>query len=167
LPTLESREENNIRTYSAKNEVVYKEQVSVSSLKQLQSSLNREDSLMPKNEKRESKRLKKGGHEMKKMILVLIWVFLFQSIAFAGLLFGRILKEDGKSLAKTKVIFEGIETTTNAFGGYKVELKDGERELLVVINGEEYTSEKIRIYSPETKQNWLIDKKKKRLRKIR
>jgi len=104
---------------------------------------------------------------MKKMILVLIWVFLFQGIASAGILFGRIIKEDGKPLAETKVIFEGIEITTNAFGGYKVKLNDGERELKVVINEEEYTSEEIRIYSPETKQNWRIDEKKKKLRKIK
>ncbi len=103
---------------------------------------------------------------MKKMILVLIWVFLFQGIASAGILFGRIIKEDGKPLAKTKVIFEGIEITTNAFGGYRIELNDGERELQIVINEEEYTSEKIRIYSPETKQNWRIDENKKKLRKI-
>ncbi len=149
---------------------------------------------------------------MKKMILVLILVFLFQGIASAGILFGRIIKEDGKSLAKTKVIFgvirittnafgdykvelndgelelqvviklikedgtplaktkvifEVIEVTTNAFGGYKVELNDGECELHVVINNEKYTSERIRIYSPETKQNWLINENEKRLRKIR
>ena len=104
---------------------------------------------------------------MKKMILILIWIFLFQGIASAGILFGRIIKEDGKSLAKTKVIFEGIEITTNAFGGYKVELNDGECELHVVINNEKYTSERIRIYSPETKQNWLINENEKRLRKIR
>ena len=104
---------------------------------------------------------------MKKMILVLIWVFLFQGIASAGVLFGRIIKEDGKSLAKTKVIFEGIEITTNAFGGYKIELNNREHKLPIVINKKEYTSEKIRIYSPETKQNWRIDEKEKRLRKIR
>ena len=149
---------------------------------------------------------------MKKMILILIWVFLFQGIASAGILFGRIIKEDGKPLAKTKVIFgvidittnafedykvelndgkrelqvvikiikkdgkfpaktkgifEVIEITTNAFGGYRIELNDGERELQVVIVEEEYTSERIRIYSPETKQNWRIDKNQKRLRKIR
>lgn len=104
---------------------------------------------------------------MKKMILILIWVFLFQGIASAGILFGRIIKEDGKPLAKTKVIFRAIGITTNAFGGYKVELNDGECELQVVINKEEYTSERIRIYSPETKQNWRIDENQKRLRKIR
>jgi len=104
---------------------------------------------------------------MKKMILVLIWIFLFQSIASAGILFGRIIKEDGKPLARTMVIFEGIEITTNAFGGYRVELNDGERELQIVINEEEYTSEIIRVYSPETKQNWRIDENEKRLRKIR
>ncbi len=104
---------------------------------------------------------------MKKMILMLIWVFLFQGIVSAGILFGRIIKGDGKPLAKTRVIFEGIEIITNAFGGYKVKLNDGERELNVVIYGEEYTSEEIRIYSPETKQNWRIDKNEKRLRKIR
>jgi len=60
-----------------------------------------------------------------------------------------------------------VEITTNAFGGYKVELNDGEHELQVVINEEEYTSEKTRIYSPETKQNWRIDENQKRLRKIR
>lgn len=121
---------------------------------------------------------------MKKMILVLILVFLFQGIASAGILSGIIKKEDGKFLTKTKVIFERKEITTNAegqeittiterkeittnaFGGYKVELKDGEHELQVVINEQEYTSEKIRIYSPETKQNWRIDENERKLRKI-
>ena len=121
---------------------------------------------------------------MKKMILVLIFVFLFQGIGSAGILSGIIKKEDGKLLTKTKVIFERKEITTNAegeeittiaerkeittnaFGGYKVELQDGEHELQVVINEEEYTLETIIIYSPETKQNWRIDENERKLRKI-
>ncbi len=121
---------------------------------------------------------------MKKMILVLIFVFLFQGIGSAGILSGIIKKEDGKLLTKTKVIFERKEITTNAegeeittiaerkeiktnaFGGYKVELQDGEHELQVVNNEEEYTLETIINYSPETKQNWRIDENERKLRKI-
>ncbi len=87
--------------------------------------------------------------------------------AFAGMLSGRIIKEDGKSLAKTKIVIEGKEITTNDFGGYQVELPDGERELQATIENVNYTSEKVLIYSPKTEQNWRIDSQSKKLIKIR
>ena len=104
---------------------------------------------------------------MKNVISILIFVCLFPVILSAGVLHGRIIKEDGKSLANTKVTFEGKTITTNSFGGYSVELKDGQRKLVVIINGERYESEEIRIYSPKTKQNWRKDRKTKKLIKIR
>lgn len=104
---------------------------------------------------------------MKKLIYGLILVFLFSEIASAGTLFGRIIQENGRSLAKTKIIIEGEDMVTNEFGGYKVELPDGERELNVMINDIPFTSEKIKIYSPKTKQNWRIEYGQKRLIRIR
>src|SRR5512139_1740482 len=101
------------------------------------------------------------------MILVLIMIMILCPNAFAGTLSGRIIKEDGKSLAKTKIEIEGIETTTNDFGGYQVELPDGERELRATIDNVNYTSEKVLIYSPKTEQNWRMDSKSKKLIKIR
>ena len=83
------------------------------------------------------------------------------------MLSGRIIQEDGSSLANAKIIIEGREVMTNAFGGYAVELPDGEHELNVVIEGTSYTSEGIKIYSPKTKQNWRLDREGRRLIKIR
>jgi hypothetical protein len=70
-------------------------------------------------------------------------------------------------LSKSKVVIDGKETQTNDFGGYQVELSDGERALKVVIDNVTYTSDKILIYSPRTEQNWRIDSKGKKLIKIR
>jgi len=100
------------------------------------------------------------------VIIIIVLMMCCQS-AFAGKLTGRIIKEDGKSLAKSKIVIEGKETTTNDFGGYQVELSDGERELKVTIDNVNYTSEKVLIYSPKTEQNWRIDSKSKKLIKIR
>lgn len=104
---------------------------------------------------------------MKKVILGLILMFIFYGVASAGTLFGRIILENGRPLAKTQIIIEGKETKTNEFGGYKIQLNDGERELTAVINGTSFVSEMIDIYSPRTKQNWRIDNKGKRLIKIK
>ncbi len=98
--------------------------------------------------------------------VAIIFMVLCQN-AFAGTLSGRIIKEDGKSLAKTKIVIEGKEITTNDFGGYQVELPDGERELQATIENVNYTSEKVLIYSPKTEQNWRIDSQSKKLVKIR
>ena len=107
---------------------------------------------------------------MKKAVAVILGMmvtFLFCGSAIAGILSGRIIKEDGGSLAKTRIVVEGKETMTNEFGGYEVELKNGERELNVVIDNVSYISEKLSIYSPMTYQNWRMDPKGKRLIKIR
>lgn len=104
---------------------------------------------------------------MKRIILGLLLVPLFYGVASAGMLYGRIIQEDGRPLAKTRIIIEGKKVITNEFGGYVVDLSDGERELNVLLNGASYTSEKIKIYSPRTKQNWRIDRREKRLIKIR
>lgn len=74
---------------------------------------------------------------------VLMVTFLLCATATAGILSGRIIKENGTSLAKTKIAVEGKGVVTNEFGGYEVELKDGERELNVVIDNVPYTSERI------------------------
>jgi hypothetical protein len=87
--------------------------------------------------------------------------------ATAGLLSGRIIQENGASLAKVKVVVEGQEFVTNDFGGYEVELKDGARQLNMVINNTSYTSEAISIFSPRTSQNWRMDRNAKKLLKIR
>ena len=65
--------------------------------------------------------------------------------ATAGPLSGRIIQENGASLAKAKVVVEGKEFVTNEFGGYEVELKDGARQLNMVIDNTPYTSETIPI----------------------
>ena len=70
-------------------------------------------------------------------------------------------------MSKTKIVIEGKEIVTNEFGGYEVNLSDGERELAVVIDKAPYTSEKILIVSPGTSQNWRVDSAQKRLIKIR
>jgi hypothetical protein len=55
-----------------------------------------------------------------------------------------------------KIKIENKEITTNAFGGYRVDLNDGNRALNVAIDSTTYTTEEIRIFSPRTKQNWRI-----------
>ncbi|GAB61875.1 MAG: carboxypeptidase regulatory-like domain-containing protein [Candidatus Jettenia sp.] len=105
--------------------------------------------------------------EMKALILGWIVVFLFCNVASAGALYGRIIQENGKPLAKTKVTIESKELITNEFGGYRVGLADGEYELNVEIHGTSFSSERIKIFSPETEQNWRIDHKGNRLIKIR
>ncbi len=104
-----------------------------------------------------------------RMMAILLTVALMglSQNSFAGMLSGRIIREDGKSLSKARIVIEGKETTTNDFGGYQVELPDGERELQATIDNVSYTSEKILIYSPKTEQNWRIDSKTRRLIKIR
>jgi hypothetical protein len=103
---------------------------------------------------------------IKRVVSGLMLVFLFYGIASAGILSGRIVKEDGSPLAKTEVYIKGKRIITNEFGGYEVELQDGEQEMEVKIGGESYSSERIIIYSPKTRQNWRIDTKNKRLFKV-
>ena len=81
------------------------------------------------------------------------------------MLTGRIIGGDGKPLSKTSIIIQGIEVMTNEFGGYEVQLPDGERELNVDIQGKSFRTQKISIYSPQTKQNWRIDPTEKLLKK--
>jgi len=108
---------------------------------------------------------------MVKWLCTIVFAAVFIGLVFgpasAGILTGRIIKEDGKSLSKSKVVIDGKETQTNDFGGYQVELSDGERSLNVVIDNITYASDKILIYSPRTEQNWRIDSKGKKLIKIR
>lgn len=56
-------------------------------------------------------------------------------------------------MAKAKIVIEGKEMTTDEFGGYKIDLRDGQRELSRVIDSASYTSEKIKVFFPEVKQN--------------
>ncbi|CAD7780095.1 hypothetical protein DMNBHIDG_02257 [Candidatus Methanoperedenaceae archaeon GB37] len=49
----------------------------------------------------------------------------------------------------------------------QLDYQDGEHELNVIINDICYPSERIKIYSPRTKQNWRIDPREKKLIKIR
>ena len=104
---------------------------------------------------------------MKSLVLLVTFLFLFCGISSAGMFYGRIIQENGKPLAKTRIVIEGKEVITNEFGGYAVRLPDGERELNISINGISYSSERIKIYSPRTKQNWRIDPREKKLIKIR
>lgn len=113
------------------------------------------------------KGLTKMFKQIKKVILGIIIVFLFYGIASAGMLSGRIVKEDGKSLSKTEISIKGKRIVTNEFGGYEIELPDGEQTLEVKIGDKTYLSDKIIIYSPKTRQNWRIDTKNKKLIKIR
>jgi len=104
---------------------------------------------------------------MKEICWALVFTLLFCGIGSSGMLYGRIIKEDGSPLANTKIFIEDRKVITNEFGGYAIELPDGERELNVVINNTSYVSESVIIYSPKTKQNWRIEPREKRLRKIR
>lgn len=116
------------------------------------------------------RKLAEGGKKMRlkrNVLFAVIMLILLGTNAFAGTLSGRMIKEDGKSLAKAKIQIDGKEIMTNDFGGYQVELPDGERELQVTIDGVNYTSERVLIYSPKTEQNWRIDFKSKKLVKIR
>jgi hypothetical protein len=101
------------------------------------------------------------------VVFVVAMTFFLTADATAGILSGRIIKEGGSSLAKTRIVVEGKEIVTNEFGGYEVDLRDGDRELKVVIDNAPYTSEKILIVSPRTSQNWRMNPAQKRLIKIR
>ncbi len=107
-----------------------------------------------------------------KGMLVLISAFLFLNVsAYAGELNGVIIKEDGNPLGDAELNVEDkgvtISIKTNTFGGYKIKLKDGEKELKFKIGDTVYISEKINVYSPAVKQNWKIDPRNRRLIKIR
>jgi hypothetical protein len=104
--------------------------------------------------------------KMKKAIMGLLPAFLFYGIAEAGMLSGRIIQENGGSLANTEITIQGRNVMTNAFGGYAVELPDGTHELNMVIHGASCASDSITIYSPRTKQNWRLNRNEGRLIKI-
>lgn len=93
---------------------------------------------------------------MRKLVMAFVIVVFLFDVSFAGLLYGRIMKADGKPLVNVKIKIENKEISTNAFGGYRIDLRDGNRKLNVVIGSTTYTTEEIRIYSPRTKQNWRI-----------
>ena len=107
---------------------------------------------------------------MRKITTVLFGImvtFLLCGNASAATLYGIILRENGRPLVNEEIIVEGKTIRTNAFGGYRVDLPEGVLELRVGINGASYTSETVRIYSPETKRNWRIDPGSMRLIRIR
>ncbi len=104
---------------------------------------------------------------MKYIIFALIFLSFTCSILYAGDLSGRIIKDDGSPLAGADVSIDNANVKTNEFGGYRVTLQDGERELNIKIGNVSYTSEKVKIYSPEVKQNWKVDSKNNKLIKIR
>lgn len=104
---------------------------------------------------------------MQKAMMRLILISFFYGAAFAGSLSGRIIDKNGNSLANLEIKIEGKKVKTNAFGAYKVNLKDGKRKLTVEIFDQAYYTDEITIYSPATKQNWRVDKKNKRLIKIK
>ncbi len=97
---------------------------------------------------------------MKIVIMVAVFVLLLCEVTMPGDLYGRIIQENGRALARTVIVIETDTVTTNGFGGYKVTLPDGTRELKFVINGKEYMTDSIKIYSPKTKQNWKMSKDK-------
>ena len=101
------------------------------------------------------------------VILGIIVTFLILSIASAATLYGIILQENGRPLVNANIKVNGKEIRTNAFGGYRVDLSEGVQELSVTIRGASYTLGPVKIYSPETKQNWRIDPDSMRLIKIR
>ena len=102
---------------------------------------------------------------MRMIVMVAVFVLLLCEAAFPGVLYGRIIREDGKALARTVIRIEKdssfVEVKTNGFGGYEVRLPDGKRKLKFVINDEEYTTDSTKIYSPRVKQNWQMVKDKK------
>ncbi len=93
---------------------------------------------------------------MRRVVVAFVIAVLLFDVSYAGLLYGRIMKADGKPLANEKIKIENKETKTNAFGGYRIELKDGTRELSVIIDSTTYTTKEIRVFSPRTKQNWRV-----------
>ena len=106
----------------------------------------------------------------------MILLCLFRGMSVAGTLTGRIIDEKGKSLANTLIEIEianeendnmVFTAKTNVFGSYKVEIPDGKYNLRITINKVEYITDEILIYSPVTKQNWRLDKKNKKLIKIK
>ena len=109
---------------------------------------------------------------MRSILFILIALLFFHEIPHAGTLTGRIIKENGNSLANIEIVIEGKKVKTNVFGAYKVDIEDGKHELTVEIFTEEYSkvtfkSDEVTIYSPTTKQNWRVDKKSKRWVKIK
>lgn len=84
----------------------------------------------------------------------------------AATLTGRIIRENGSSLSGSSLVIQGTAVTTNQFGGYEVQLPDGEYELTVTVDGQTYRTERIRVYSPQTKQNWRLNPATKHLDKI-
>ncbi len=110
---------------------------------------------------------KPAGLGMAILYALAILVFLVPTKASAGNLYGVIIDENGKPLVRAHIVIEGDTTMTNGFGKYTVSLRDGERELRVRINGIDYSSESVRIFSPRTKQNWRIEPYDRRLIKIR
>ena len=102
------------------------------------------------------------------MVIVGIMVtFLIFGIASGATLYGIILQENGQPLIHANIAVNGKEIRTNAFGGYRVDLPEGMQELSMTIKGASYMLDPVRIYSPETKQNWRIDPGSMRLIKIR
>lgn len=101
------------------------------------------------------------------VILGIMVTFLILGIASAATLYGIILQENGRPLVNTNIKVNGKEIRTNAFGGYRVDLPEGVQELSVAIKGASYMLGPVRIYSPETKQNWRLDPDSMRLIKIR
>ena len=74
-------------------------------------------------------------------------------------LLGRIIREDGTSLAGVDIEVEGHATHTNGFGGYEVSLvAQTYPSLRFDIEGVTYVyPEEFRIYRPQTMQNWRLD----------
>lgn len=97
---------------------------------------------------------------------VLAAMVVWAGILEAGTLTGRIIRDNGASLSGGNLTFQGVAVTTNQFGGYAVQLPDGEYELTVTVDGQPYRTDPIRIYSPQTKQNWRLNPSAKRLEKI-
>lgn len=103
---------------------------------------------------------------MNKIVLTVCMTLALAASLEAGTLTGRILRENGTSLSATTITIQGIEVTTNQFGGYEVNLPDGSQELVVMVEGKTYRTDTLRIYSPQTKQNWRLNPASQRLEKI-
>jgi hypothetical protein len=100
---------------------------------------------------------------MKTIVMAAVFVLLLCEAAMPGVLYGRIIREDGKALARTAIKIENDSVTTNGFGGYEVRLPDGIRALTFHIkssagNWDVYTTDSIKIYSPKVKQNWKMSR---------
>lgn len=104
---------------------------------------------------------------MRFIITVFIFLSFTMAVAYAGDMSGRIIKDDGSPLASADISVDNGNFKTNEFGGYRVNLQDGERELKIKIGEVSYTSEIIKIYSPEVKQNWKVDSKNRKFIKVR